>query len=192
MNKPAKKSFLENLTTPALTIAPPGPPTHSPTHLLTCPPVRGGKQEGADYIRIPRAQFQQLINQVSQIIRASCPAVPPTDIEIIQQTVAGYCDITVQEMLQKSRRDYCWRARAIAMFLGSRLTMHKPSRLAVAFRRHQRDLYYALRAISDSLANNPKFRAEVQALETQLRITLQAADHDRAQHFARARPCPSM
>ncbi|MGI9461461.1 MAG: chromosomal replication initiator protein DnaA [Alphaproteobacteria bacterium] len=91
-------------------------------------------------------------------------------IDTIQQMIANYYDITLEELLSKSRLQDIARPRQIAMYLAKKATTRSLPSIGKRFRRDHTTVIHAVRTIENRMGDNPKFQEEVIALLSRLKI----------------------
>ncbi|MDI9314500.1 MAG: chromosomal replication initiator protein DnaA [Hydrotalea sp.] len=90
-------------------------------------------------------------------------------IDSIQQMVAEYYDITLEELLGKSRLQDIARPRQIAMYLAKMATTRSLPSIGARFRRDHTTVIHAVKTVEGRMMDNPKFQEEVMSLLSKLK-----------------------
>jgi chromosomal replication initiator protein len=89
-------------------------------------------------------------------------------VERIQQTVADFYDVRMNDLLSKKRPQNIAFPRQVAMFLCRRLTDHSSPAIAESFNRNHATVLYAVSTIEERMASDAEFRQEVTGLQRRL------------------------
>ena len=90
-------------------------------------------------------------------------------IDVIQQMVAEYYDITLEELLGKSRLQDIARPRQIAMYLAKMATTRSLPSIGSRFFRDHTTVIHAVKTVEGRMMENPKFQEEVIGLLSKLK-----------------------
>jgi chromosomal replication initiator protein len=83
----------------------------------------------------------------------------------VQKVVARHCGMTVQQLLQRTRRHAIARPRQIAMYLACRLTQASLPDIGQRFGGFDHTtIMYARDRIAELVAKDPAFSAEMEAI----------------------------
>ena len=91
-------------------------------------------------------------------------------IDSIQQMVAEYYDITLEELLGKSRLQDIARPRQIAMYLAKMATTRSLPSIGSRFQRDHTTVIHAVKTVEGRMMANPKFQEEVMGLLAKLKL----------------------
>ena len=90
------------------------------------------------------------------------------DIKEIIEAVARHYDTSVSDILASSRDDKTITARHVAIYLVRSLIPISLPEIAKAFKRSHATVFFAVRRVSERMAEDDMFRSEVEQLQRQL------------------------
>ncbi|MCX8515424.1 MAG: chromosomal replication initiator protein DnaA, partial [Alphaproteobacteria bacterium] len=91
-------------------------------------------------------------------------------VDNIQQAVAEYYDISLPELLGKSRVQDVAKPRQIAMYLAKQATARSLPSIGTRFNRDHTTVIHAIRVVEQRMMDNPKFQEEVMHLLHKLKL----------------------